>query len=274
MEVCPPEAADSERRSIRHSPSPWRSFRGLKLAGGEGRRRSTECADVLRASSSTDYVNNHSYPLARNSTGRDWGAISNWTKRRSLTTRSAQRIGEAKLPSKTVGEKLDGESAPERKGWLRSQFSRILTHFESDDTPDIPGVPLWSEQVSLPNKEAYFEGDPALCLIPSEELASLEKEPGAGPASIWKVTPFICKKCRKEDGKEHVNLQIRVDEGQVHVQMQVLCSHRFPRAPLPRIVQNESPGVFGESFGRTRKGNSLGWLLQWFTLCYHPQPHS
>lgn len=271
MEVCPPEAADSERRSIRPSPSPCRSFRGLSFAGGEGRRRSTECADVLRASSSTDYVNNHSYPLARNSTGRDWGAIRSWTKRRSLTTRSTQRIGEAKLPSKTVGDKLDAEGAPERQGWLRSHFSRILTHFESDDTPEIPVVPHWSEQVSLPNKEAYFEGDPALCLIPSEEMTNLEKEAGPGPASIWQVTPFICKKCRRDGGNEHVNLQIQVDEEQVNVQMQVLCSHRFHGAPLPQILPNESSRVFGQGFGRTRK---LGWLLQWFTLCYHPRPHS
>lgn len=274
----------SDASPLQPSPSAWKFVRSSNNGLDGDRTPSSECSCAEspgRPPRPWSYA--RSSPNLRESKDRECRVSTRWSKKRvlDLRTRSAMRAGEAQLPPLPPrSEGLDdsdsslGNLTAERQGWMRNRMRKLLGRLESDDTPAVPLVPRWSGQISLPNKEAYFQADTGcgLYLQPSDDLGSPSQ--GDDLVSPWPRHTYICDQCRRMAGGESVHVQIRVDDGRVRVHLEVLYRQRFYSNSLPHLLPNGSSHIFSSTFGKGRKGHSLGWFMQCFSVCYQPQVYA
>lgn len=276
----------SDASPLQPSPSSWKFVRSPSNGIDSDRTRSSErsCARSAAASRPLPPCNHtKSSPNLRGSKTRECRGSARRSKKRvlDLRTRSAPRAGEAQLsplPPK-VEEPDDNDSSlenltAERQGWMRDRLRKLFARIESDDTPAVPLVPHWSGQISLPNKEAYFQSDTGcgLQLEPSDDLGSPTQ--GDDLVSPWCKSLYICEKCNRMAYGERVHVQFRVDDGRVRVHLEVLHRQKLYSKSVPRLLPNGSSHIFNRTFERGRKGHSLGWFTQCFSLCYQPQVYA
>lgn len=273
----------SDVSSLQPSASTWKFVRSQKNGIDRVRTRSPECSctqptDVAPSGSWSHVKSSPNLYASKDREGRR-ATLQSKKRALGLRTRSAARVGEAQLPPLPPKIEAADDSDPpissltaERQGWMRTRIRKLLGRFESEDTPSVPLMPHWSGGISLPNKEAYLQAgaDSGLYLQASDELSSANQSPSEELGSPWPERFYICEKCKRITRGEWVHVQIRVDDGRVRVHLEVQYRRRRHSDALPQLLPDDPSRIFG----RGRKGNSLGWFTQCFSLCSQPQVYA
>jgi len=284
MEGWSPLVKSSDVSALQSSASAWKFVRSSNSGIDRSRLRSSECtcAPSPAVPPSDSWSHAKSSPNLSASKDKECRGPTLQSKRRGLglRTRSAARVGEAQLPPLPPKiESLDennpsiGNLSAERHSWMRKRVKKLLERFEPEDIPAVPLVPHWSGGISLPNKEAYFQAnaDGGLYLQASDDLSSPNQSLSEELGSTWPESTYICDKCKRIVRGERVHVQIRVDDGRVHVHLEVRYRGRLHSDSLPQLLHDHPSHVFGRTFGRGRKGPCLSRLMQCFSFCAQPQ---
>lgn len=248
----------------RKSASRWLPFRSAFSDAGAGRRSIDGSELKLLPPSLGDMEFAHSSP--------DLGVSNRPSWRDALPQGAApsRRGGSAgdEREEKMSRQLLHSSSRGSGDGFTvaRQDWIQLMARIETEETPEVPLVPRWSEHVSI-NTEAYFQGGSDALFIRSASSGLTDNLEGKLISSPCSTGPFVCASCSGKASMERVEVQMVVEDGCVRLRIDVVCLHRRRSS---RLLPSCSSGFLTEPFGRHKRSHAFSWVLQCFSICWQP----
>lgn len=251
----------------RESASWWIPFRSTFSDVGAGRRSIDGSELKLLPPVLSDMGFAHSSPDLSYSNRPSWRDA--WPQGAAASRRRGS-VGdprEEQLSRPILHSSSRGYNAPEEGLTVaRQEWIQLVAKFEIEETPEVPLVPRWSEQVSI-NREAYFQGGSDTLLIRSASSGLTDNLDGKMTSSPCSTGPFVCATCSGRAAMERVEVQMLVEDGRVRLRIDVVCLHRRRSV---RLLPSCSSGLLTEPFGRHKRPHAFSWILQCFSICWQP----